>query len=502
MRKANETEGGLPHVRCRAGRMATLALAAALLAGPVYAGAQADRAVAAVKQLMAEGALPPGAVLSLTVKQGNLASFLGESEQLKRDWEVATGTVIDARVMPQLASRAFIRQQGDVDLTIARSNETPDLAAEGLIAPLSPLLERFGFTLSDAPPDGYLHVRQQADFDGQVMVIPADGDAAMLYLRRDLMEDAAQQARFWQRFGRLLVPPRTWAEYNDLIAFFDRPAEGFRGALEPRDALTGWMYWMPRYMAFAAPGQGLFDADMRPAIDSPAGIAATEAYLATVAHSPAGVLAEGNDYSFTLPLFLNGKGFSTILTLAAAKLANHARSPVLGKVMAVPMPGRGGADTVPRSTLIYGNNLVIPAQSRHKTLAFLYAMWLTDPQVSARSVGVAGGFTDPYRLHHFDDPRIRQVYGAEAIEVARQQLPHVAPAGTGLPGDADYLAALGRHLSLAARGLQSAAQAMHETAREWEVITERRGRAAQIGHWARFRGAYPDAVVKEAAAPR
>lgn len=458
----------------------------------VPAAEQADRAVAAVKQLVATGALPAGAALRLTVKQGNLASFLGENEQLKADWERATGTEIDARIMPQLASRAFIQDDDTVDLTIARSNETPDLVSEGLIMPLSPLIERFGFVLPDTPPDGFVHVRQQALFNGQVVAIPADGDAALLFLRRDMMEDPAQQASFLARFGRTLAPPRTWAEYQDLVAFFDRPAEGFYGALEPRDTLTGWMYWMPRFLAHAQVGQHLFDEAMRPTIDSPEGIAATESYLATLAHSPAGVLKQGNDYSFTLPLFLSGKGFSTIITVAAAKLANTRTSPVYGKVMAVPMPGRVVAgQTVPHPTLIYGNNLVIPARAKHKTLAFLFAMWLTDPDISARSVGVAGGFTDPYRYHHFDDPRIRAVYGEAFLDAAKAQLPYVAPAGTGLPGDAAYLEALSENLSVAAHGRQSAAAAMHNTARQWEAITEQRGRRAQVAHWQRYRAALP-----------
>ncbi|KAA3649780.1 MAG: extracellular solute-binding protein [Proteobacteria bacterium] len=492
-------EGLRTHKRGR-GVLWSLAGGLFLAAGVAFAGEQADRAVAAVRQLVAEGALPAGAVLRLTVKQGNLASFLGEDEQLKTDWEQATGTVIDARVMPQLASRAFIRKDAAVDLTIARSHEMPDLVSEGLVAPLSPLFERFGFALPDRPPEGYVHVRQQAFFDGQIVAIPADGDAPLLFLRQDLMDDPARQAAFLARFGRPLAPPRTWAEYQTLVAFFDRSDEGFYGALEPRDTLTGWMYWVPRFLAHARPGQHLFDDAMHPQIDSPEGVAATASYLATLPYSPPGVRQEGNDYSYTLPLFLGGKGFSTIITVAAAKLATNAASPVLGKVVAAPMPGRiEDGRVVPYPTLIYGNNLVIPARARQTALAFLFAMWLTDPDISARSVGVAGGFTDPYRYHHFDDPRIRAVYGPAFLDVARAQLPYVAPAGTGLPGDSAYLDALSDNLSLAARGGQSAAEAMRNTARQWEAITERLGRPAQIAHWRRFRAAFP--TVSSAAAP-
>ena len=54
------------------------------------------------------------------------------------------------------------------------------------------------------------------------------------------------------------------------------------------------------------------------------------------------------------------------------------------------------------------------------------------------------------------------------------------PRGTGLRGDNEYLAALDRHLTAAARGEISAAEAMKRTTSDWEAITKRIGRTAQI----------------------
>lgn len=475
-----------------------LAWSAALPLGAA-AAEQADKAVAAVRQMHSRGEIKPGTVLRLRVKQGNLASILGRDQQLQKEWESLTGVPIDASLMPQLDSLELIRAQPDVDLTLARNHEFADLFEAGLIEDLTPLLARLGFTLGEDSHSGYLLLRPQAMLGDKLVAIPADLDFAMLFLRADLLEDPQQRARFRLRHGHDPAPPRTWAEYQRLVAFYSRPQDGFYGSAEPREPLTGWMYWMPRYLSTAAPQRFLFDARMRPLIDSPAGVAATESYVATVAHSPPQVLEDGKDYSYTLPYFVRGQAFATVLTAATAKMANRADSAVRGKVIAVPMPGhRVGDRLVRRTTLIYGNNLVVPRSAAHKELAALFALWLTDPDHSVRSVA-ANGLADPYRRHHLRDEKLRELYTPQALDVARADLDIVTPSGTGLPGDVEYLAALNRHLWLAAAGRESPREAMARTAREWEAITERLGRARQIERWRAVRAQFPEASSEASA---
>jgi len=473
--------------------LAATALGAALT-GAARAGEQAERAVAAVKQLIASGEIKPETVLKMRAKQGNMVSFLGRDYELQKDWERQTRILIDASVMPQLDSLEFIRAASDIDLTIARNHEYGDLFDAGLIEDLAPLFKRFGFTLPEDPDSGYMLLRHQAYFGDRIVAVPADMDIALLFVRRDLLEDPAQRARFQERFGRELKAPKTWADYQRLVEFFHRPKDGFYGSAEPREKLTGWFYWMPRYLSGAAPNQYLFDDQMKPLINSAAGIAATESYIATVPFTPPQALDEGKDYSYTLPFFIRGNAFATILTSATAKISNRDDSAIKGKFMALPMPGRVvGARLVRRTQFIYGNNLVVPASAQSKALAFLFAMWLTDPDNSARSVS-ANGIADPYRYSDLRDERVRAMYTPQALEVLRGELGVVAPAGTGLPGDSAYIAALNNNLWLAAAAKISAAEAMARTAREWEAITERIGRAKQIGHWRSIKKLHPTAT--------
>jgi multiple sugar transport system substrate-binding protein len=458
---------------------------------PAQAGEQADRAIAAVKQMIARGEIKPGTMLRMRAKQGNMVSFLGRDYELQRDWEKLTGILIDASVMPQLDSLEYIRRGTDIDLTIARTHEYPDLYHNGLIEDLTPLLQRHGFSLSEDAGNGYMLLRHQAYFGERIVAIPADFDIALLFVRRDLLEDEAQRARFRDKHGRELKAPKTWAEYQQLVEFFHRPKDGFYGSTEPRERLTGWMYWLPRYLSAAAPNRYLFDDQMRPLINSPAGVAATESYIATVPYSPPQSLEDGKDYSYTLPFFIRGNAFATVLTVATAKISRSEASAIKDKFIALPIPGQLVGDRLVRRTqFIYGNNLVVPANAPNKTLAFLFAMWLTDPDNSSRSVA-ANGIADPYRYSDLLDERVRALYTPQPLEVLKAELPFTAPSGTGLPGDSRYMAALGTNIWLAARGQLTAKEAMAKTAREWEAITEEYGRSKQISHWHAFKKLYP-----------
>ncbi|MDT3668842.1 MAG: extracellular solute-binding protein [Aromatoleum sp.] len=457
-----------------------VSLASTVVTAPACAGAQADRAVAAVRQLIESGVVPAGTTLRLGFKQGNIDAFLGRDLALQKEWESRTGIVLDAHIVPQQATRKTLKSWERVDLTVARNHEYPDLFGEGLINDLTPLYAKFGFQLDGESADGFIRPDIQSWLGNRIVAVPADGDVAVLYLRRDLLDDPHEQEAFRKTYGRALEAPRTWREYEALQEFFHRPAQGLYGSAEERDEEGAWMYWSLRFLSATQGAPKLFDRGMRPQLESAAAIAATESYVAAVRYSPPGITDPGKGYNFVLPLFAQGKAFANLSTIAAARLFNDERSAVRGRFVAVPVPGDlHNGKLVRRNTIIYGNNLVIPASAPHPALAFLYAMWLTDPDVSLRSVGLSSGFADPYRWSHLHDPRVRDAYTPEALAVFADAWSAVCPPGTGLRGDSEYLAALDRHLTSAARGEIGAAEAMKRTTSDWNAITQRLGRATQ-----------------------
>ena len=183
---------------------------------------------------------------------------------------------------------------------------------------------------------------------------------------------------------------------------------------------------------------------------------------------------------------------TTILPLSTAKLWHTAAAATNGKVVASPIPGCAIGDRVVRRPyFIYGNNLVVSRSSENKALAFLFAMWFTDAEVSTRTLLETSGFQDPFRYQHLESPDILALYRKDAIDALRTSIPLAVPGGIGLPGSKDYFAVLSQSLDLAVQGKITPHQAMEQTAARWEEITERMGRAEQIRYWRQFRTKYP-----------
>jgi multiple sugar transport system substrate-binding protein len=142
---------------------------------------------------------------------------------------------------------------------------------------------------------------------------------------------------------------------------------------------------------------------------------------------------------------------------------------------------------------------VVSTRGAQRKLAFLFTMWLTDPDTSLRTVGVKGGFTDPFRWNHLNDARLKEMYTADALAVFAKEWDIAVLPGTGLPGDGEYLDALNQHLWLAASGKQSAAEAMRRTAQEWDKITQRYGREKLLPWLKIFNAGLGTSVVAKSA---
>ncbi|WP_404419377.1 extracellular solute-binding protein [Marinospirillum sp.] len=475
-------------------RTTLVLLAASLwLGGQVLAATPTQKLVLEkLQQLQESGVIAPGSVLRLQVKQGNRASFTGTRQALRREWEEATGVLLDIGLMPQGTVGNYLRKGTDADLLVARNHEYADLYHQELIISLDEPLQAMGLELN-ADEDFFLF-EAQARFAGQTLAVPADGDLLLLYLRQDLLDDPQEKKAFRERFGYPLQAPKTWQQYQDQLEFFHRPDDQLYGTVELRDPALAWMHWLPRYASQAFPNQPLFDDNLKPLVNSPAGIAATQSYLATLPFSPEGIARPGSGYDLALPIFTQGEAYSLMITLAGAKLFNRPGQPITERYSVHPLPGKEHPQGLVRRTpLAFGNNLIIPASSPQPELALLYALWVTSAEISTATVSESGSFVDPFRYSHFQSPEIQAVYGQSALAAMQTSLDLAVPAGTGTPGDDGYLLALNQALDKAARGEITAEEAMQQVAEDWERITQKQGRASQRLYWQRHLKLYPEA---------
>lgn len=68
-------------------------------------------------------------------------------------------------------------------------------------------------------------------FDNAIAGLPFhDGPECFIY-RKDLFEDKTERANFQQRYDRELRVPKTWEEFCEVAAFFNRPTDNFYGTV-------------------------------------------------------------------------------------------------------------------------------------------------------------------------------------------------------------------------------------------------------------------------------
>lgn len=119
---------------------------------------------------------------------------------------------------------------GSIDLLLVNTDWLPSLIDSQRVVPLDRYLE------ADPPegwPDAWVPSLRalQTGPDGQSYGVAYHDGPVMLIYRRDLYEDADEQASFAAKFGYPLAPPVTWREYLDHARFFDRPEAGLRGTV-------------------------------------------------------------------------------------------------------------------------------------------------------------------------------------------------------------------------------------------------------------------------------
>lgn len=166
--------------------------------------------------------------------------------------------VIDRLPHPELNARVkqeFEAGNPDIDIISTHTKYAPSQAA--WLSPLDDL------PLVADLADFHAQPLELARIDGALMQVPRNLDVRLLYYRTDALSEPAAS-------GTLAVP-RTWDELVDTAAALTRP--GLYGFLFPgRDSgLFGTFYEM-----LVSAGGELFDRDLQPAFDGPAGVWAAD----------------------------------------------------------------------------------------------------------------------------------------------------------------------------------------------------------------------------------
>jgi multiple sugar transport system substrate-binding protein len=174
--------------------------------------------------------------------------------------------IVDRLPHPELNARVkrdFAAGRADLDLLSTHTKYAPSQAQ--WLSPLDDVVD--SSNLQDLLP----RPAELARVAGRLLQYPRNLDCRLVYYRRDIFEDETRRREFERTRRRPLRVPETWDEMVEVAVFLAAP--GLHGFLFPgRDSgLFGTFYEL-----LVSAGGELFDQDLRPAFESPAGYYAAD----------------------------------------------------------------------------------------------------------------------------------------------------------------------------------------------------------------------------------
>ncbi len=388
----------------------------------------------------------------------------------------------------------FVAGSGDYDMVMFYPSYIGDFAGNGYLAPLEDFAKKSPASVWDPklddvePPYREIYCK----WAGKVYALPYDGDVLELYYRKDLFDNPDEKVAFKQKYNRDLAPPATWKEWLQVAEFFtrkqgdklagkelDRPFYG-TGEYGARGFSYGWFL-----ARFASAGGIYFDANMNPAINTPAAVEGLQNMVDSLKFCPPDVLSYG--YEELKNAFLNGDIAMVVQwSDIGKKTADPQLSKVVGKVGFSVVPGTEVNGTVQhRTPMPVGRVLAVPATSKNKEAAFWVAKFLSLDK-SPITVSANWSGQDPYRISHFTDESHYKFSDEESrkayLAATEENLKHGFP-DLNIPGAAQYIDALDLAVSKALSGEADPKSALDGAAEEWKGITERLGADSQKKFW-------------------
>lgn len=375
--------------------------------------------------------------------------------------------------------------EADYDLALPATFGIPDLVDAGVIRPLTEYARRHE---PHRFRDDILYSIGDT-FDGEIYGFQADGDTYVMFYNNMWMSDPDQQAKYADRFGKALDIPQTWEDLDQQMAFFHRPDEDkFGGALFRTPAYLAWEWWV----RFHAKGVWPFSQDLEPQVASDAGLSALEDMIkATDSLYPqaraAGLFENWEHYA-------HGNIYANIGWGGSQKYLNGPNSKMRGNMRFGMIPT--SKEHTAFSGMPYFNwgwNYVVSTMCKQPELSYLLGLFASTPHVSTISVRQQGGYFDPFRPEHYQDPEIRKIYTPEFLEVHGKSLQSSIP-DLYLAQQGEYFRVLIDALDAAVNGNAKPESALKRVETQWSILNLRAGRDAQKKRWIALREKYPKAA--------
>jgi len=462
-------------------------------AGAVSGATPEERALNGIKALKAAGKIKDGdtfVIMHHSGQRNQLVPAMEEFNQLTglnfKNAEVG----LEGDIYTKAMNEAVVRS-GSYDGFLTFVNWIGDMAEAGLIVDLTDWYAQYNPEV-DSGPNAYVPPLDKFTtlYKGRRYAVGADNDAFSMFYRKDMFDNADEQKKFQDKYGKKMELPKTWEDFDQLVEFFDRPDQGIRGTHLYAERYFAYTNWAAR---FISKGGAYFDANMDPLIASDAGIAALTA-LAKVVKDHMWPDAVTGDWSVAYKRFPEGSVFSAWAWASLGKWAQDPKtSQIVGKVGYMPIPGSTVDGTLIRAVPhVVGWSFSASRYGKSPEAAYLFFQWFTGSTKGAEFISRIGTL-DPYRKPWFDMQVFKDAYGAEFLPVLLADTQNTF-ADISLRGANEYLDKLNINLQAAFAGQKTPEQALKDAAAEWQKITDRLGRLGQIEAWKTERNNYPQPV--------
>ena len=396
-------------------------------------------------------------------KQLTIAAIEGvEGEALKQaalDYEKFTGVHINVAQFPyaNLFEKELIdsnSRTGAYDLIMMDDPWFPRFAESAFLTNLMPLLEKHG---KDGPDPDFVPasvaVCRHPYKTGSLYALPYVGNSQLFFYRKDLF--AKYNLKAPATWDDVLAAAKTIQEKETvpgggkMYGYVMRAAQGNAAVAD----------FMPIFWAF---GAEMFDADGKPSVNSPQGIAALQFMLELGKYTPPGYV--GFNASEVSAHLLQGTAAMSINWPAwISAFSDPAKSKVIGKIEFTTLP----AARNPGQAEIGNWLIAIPRASQNTDAAISFLLWATNSEQMKRS---AQRGNPPTRKSLFQDPDLVAQFPAYPAQLRSLETSRPRPR-TSRWNEIEN--AFGIFLSKANSGELSPADAMNQANAEIEKILQR-----------------------------
>ncbi len=440
-------------------------------------------------------------------------SIGGPVEDFGPEWEAKTGNTVQLQqfAFGELFEKIITAMEtgsGDYDVLIFPADWAGDFMDKGYLEPIpKEILD--SIDSDDVIP---LYAERLTAWGGKIYALPYDGDAHMMYYRKDLINNPQYSAEFQKKYGYQLAEPKTWKEYGDMAEFFNGRVVETAGKKSPiygvleaqrRNAQSYWVFLSRAAGYGKIPGNPAFffsADDMTPQVNNPGWVRALEEYVAISKYGPAEMI--NYDVADTRIHFPAGVSVFNIDWGDVGTISiDPDRSVVIGDVGFGVLPGgdqywdyvqgrwvtpASGANTAP--FIAFGGWIIgVLADSDAKEAALDFSAFMASPEMVKKLAVMPDTGINPSRFSQLEDIDLWIKAGFDR-ESAKDYLDAImntinhpnAVMDIRITGSAEYLQTLDVGVSRAVAGEVSPKEAMDEVAKAWNEITNRRGRESQL----------------------